>query len=878
MDKLPGRMNMNAHLRIKTIALCVAAALAQISITAHADSGIGVDTTLGNTMNPATVSSIREKDPDGLGQAEFSRSPTGFLNAEPNLLREPARTDSGWLYRGSVEAGAIGVFDDKKNAKFKEYKDLDSGLYLNNFGISAEKPDSATFVEALGGGVANDDQYYGLSFGRYNDWKVKAFYTELPHVFTTTYRNLWNGTGTKNLTLTTLAPGGTTSAAVTDTNIQNAALATPYSELGIVRKKGGARFDMNLGDQWSVFASYTNEKKEGARPFGLVMGGGGGTGGVEIPESVNNDTHDFFFGARWKDSLSALNLQAQVSLFRNNIDTMTVDNPMFLAAANGIATHTLARYDMHPDNDYLNLKGEYAQSFPDLMKARFTAVVSASALRQNDKFIPSTTQSGATANAVAGGSWDTLASLSKDSADAKIDTRLLDLGLSLSPVDALDVRTKFRHYETKNDTEYFACNPLTGQWGRLINDGSGAQVVTNMTGCNLYNNPSTTTVPSAGNINIRNVPYEYKQDILSLSADYRIDRGNSINAAYEREEFRREYRERDKTWEDKVKVGYVNRGFEDGTLRLSLEGDRRRGSKYVSDPYHEFYSSHLGPLPTAAGANVNTWVHVLGELRKFDLADRDQYILNARFNYAFAPNLDGGMSLQLRDAKYPNSDYGRNDHQTQNSVNLDLTFRASEDLSVYGFYSYQNGRIDQSNIQPSAVNCLIPAGGFTTQAQAEAFIEACGAAGSVRFPLTRGWNLSQKDRNDALGFGLTYNFGKAKLDTNYTYVKGRSKIDYSYDPSAAGLALTPTIVALTGSGFPALIFQQNILEANLLVPLSKNAAVRLIYRYEDGKFEDWHYDGVDVNPSPAANQQTYLDSGPQDYQVHVVGAMLKYDF
>lgn len=868
---------MNAHLRIKTITLCVATALAQMSISAHADSGVGVDTTLGNALNPATVGTLREKDPDGLGQTEFSRSPTGFLNAEPNLIRDRSKSESGWIYGGTAEIGVIGVSGDKNNAKFKEYKDLDSGPYLNNFGISAEKPDSAVFVEALGGGVANDDQYYGLSFGRYNDWKIKAFYSKTPHVFTSTYRNLWNGTGTNNQTLKTLTPGGTTNAATTDANIQAAALATPYSELGILRTKGGARLDMNLGEAWSVFASYTNEKKEGARPFGLVMGGGGGTGGVEIPESIDNDTHDFFLGARWKDALSALNLQAQVSLFRNNIDTMTVQNPMFLAAANGVAAggFTTARYDMHPNNDYYNLKGEYARSFPDFYKARFTAVVSTSALRQDDNHIPSTTYPGVTANGVAGGSWDTTASLSQSSADAKIDIRLLDLGLSLTPMSDLDVKGKYRHYETKNKTQYFACNPLTGQWGRLTNDGSGAAVTTNLTGCGLAASPSTTTAPNSGNVNIRNIPYEYKQDNYTLAGDYRLSRNNSVNAAYEHERYDREHRERKETWEDKLKFGYVNRSIEDGTLRLSLEGARKRGSTYVSDPYHEFYSASLGLLPTAAGT-VNSWIHVLTNLRKFDLADRDQNILNARFNYALAPNLDGGINLQLKDIKYPGSQYGRNGKQRQNSLNLDLNWRQSESMSLYGYYSYQDGSLQQSNIQPGTA-CAMPAG-ITTQEQAEAVLAACALAGSTQFPLSRGWSEKQTDKNDVFGIGLTYNFNVAKLDVNYTYVKGRSKIDYTYNPSASGLNLSAAVVALAGNGFPALTFEQNILEANLLVPIDKKLSVRFLARYEDGKIADWHYDGVAAYPSPAANQQTYLDAGPENYTATLIGALLKYDF
>ena len=68
-----------------------------------------------------------------------------------------------------------------------------------------------------------------------------------------------------------------------------------------------------------------------------------------------------------------------------------------------------------------------------------------------------------------------------------------------------------------------------------------------------------------GDVPIRSAPYEYRQLNSVVSADYRVNRTNSLEAAFERENFRRQYRERDKTWEDKIRLGYVNRDFETGT-------------------------------------------------------------------------------------------------------------------------------------------------------------------------------------------------------------------------------------------------------------------------------------------------------------------------
>src|SRR6185295_13021823 len=115
-----------------------------------------------------------------------------------------ARTANGLLYRTTVEFGGIGLGGDEGAAKFGEYKDLGSGAYLNNFTVKIEKPDSAFHFDGVGGGVARNDQYYGLDFGRYNSWRVRGSFSETPHLFTSTYDSQWNGVGSGLLTLTGL--------------------------------------------------------------------------------------------------------------------------------------------------------------------------------------------------------------------------------------------------------------------------------------------------------------------------------------------------------------------------------------------------------------------------------------------------------------------------------------------------------------------------------------------------------------------------------------------------------------------------------------------------------------------------------------------------
>lgn len=898
-----------ARPRLKLLALIVSFCVAPFAVTtSRADSSNSVDTSLGNALNPAGTASAKEVDPDGSGLVEFSRTPTGFLVTRPPLPVVFVKDETGWVRSGSIEFGGLSDKGSTREAKFREYKDLRNGTFVNNFSGQMEQPETAFFVEALGGSVGLRDQYYGLNFGRYNDWKVKSFYNEIGHVFTSSYRSLWSGVGSDNLTLNVLRPGGTTSPATTDINIGNAALATPYSTLSLSRKRGGVRADMKFGENWNLFASFTSETREGARPFGLVSGAGGGTGGVETPESIDYRTVDLLAGLQYSDTLNSLNLTLASSIFRNGINTLTIENPLFITppagatTTNGIALFPRAVFDLYPNNNFYNAKAEYARALPGFYRGNFTALVSASSSKQNDALIPSTPYAGAVVNGVTGGSWDTPASLSKQFAGAKIDSTLADFALTLKPATGLDIKAKLRYYETRNGLEYLACNPLTGQWGRLLNDGSGSAIVNTAAylvpgvRCNIAATAALGVVPSGGNLNIRSIPYDHRQLNYTLGADYRIGKA-SLSATYEREELERAYRERSDTNEDRIKLGYVNRGLENGTLRISFENDRRRGSTYVPDPYSEFYSVALGPLPTATGTATNSWIRTNDLHRKYDLADRDQNILNARFNYMLAPNLDLGTSLQAKDIKYPDSAYGRNDRQRLDSANIDLNWQPSTRYSFYGNYSYQTGKMQQAGLQPNAcvigntynflsdgsvqTTALTPAqiaAGLTILANrsvsAANFPSLCGTVSptSPLYPTSRTWEIRHRDRNHFVSFGGNYNFTKARLDMNYSYSKAATAIKYGYN--AAALGLSAAQVALIGDGFPDLTFRKSTLESNLVVPFSSKVSLRLLYRFEIGRTRDWHYDGVAQNPTPNTNQATFLDSGPQDYKASAVGLFL----
>jgi hypothetical protein len=852
----------------------------------------------GNVLNPAPLNPLtigRWLDEEGLGtRIPAARSPTGRLYNMPfDTGGEAAgRETPGWINSAYIEFGPMRNSGSGSRG-IPGYLDFAAGMYLDTYALTAQKPSEARFFEAVGRAAGRDDQFHHVQFGRYNDWKVTAWFDGSPHTLTTNYRSLWGGMGTANLNLATLKPGGGASAAATQAAMQGAIAATPPGELEIIRRRAGVRIDSSLSSTWKAFASFVDDKRDGSRPFGMVFGGGGGGGNIEIPQSIDYETHDFVAGLQYAGERNSFNVRASASFFRNGLDTMTVQNPLFvtLNGTNGLSPNlfTQGRFDLPPDNQAFNAKAEYAHAFPDFHRANFTATVALGSMRQDDDLV-APTQYALTGGTVAAGggslanAWNTPAALSRQSADLRTDTLLGDASFTMKPASGLDVRAKLRHYETRNHGEYFACNPLTGQWGRLLNDGSGLSVVTantaaganpagtsanayNTASCNLAAVMAMNLAPATGNVPIASIPFDYRQTLASLGADYRLGRASSVNAAVEREVMRRSHRERDETTEDRVKVGYVDRGTIEGSMRVSYEYDKRVGSDYVLNPYRDFTSASFGPVPTANGQNVASWLKTIQQFRSFDLADRTQNVVNGRVDYAIAQNLDGALSMQLKDAMYP-AEYGRSGRLRSNSMNVDVSWQSGSSAVMYGFYSHQWSNMGQRGVHPA--NCVIGQSGVTA-ANWEALCGTASAA-SPLFPESRAWQVDTRDNNDVLGLGLKYDFGKLKLDASFTRMLGRTHTGYKYNPAALGMSALQA--ALAGGGLSDLTFSQNVFTGSLIVPIERNVTLRLLVRHEIGKIRDWHYDGVADNPMPA-NNSAFLDGGPVDYRDRVVGLFLQ---
>ncbi|MCX7176940.1 MAG: MtrB/PioB family outer membrane beta-barrel protein [Proteobacteria bacterium] len=980
---ISGSFRMTARSRMKIISACVAAALAQWDAgSALADSAVGVDTALGNALNPPGRSAVpRPVDNDGFDTVRHS--PTGQLYGVPyDNPGEVTRTAGGWEYTGGIEAGMIGGGAAGKNALFRKYKDLKNGAYLNYFEVEAEKPDSANFIQSFGGGAGRDDQFYGLQFGRHNDWKVKLFYNETIHVFTDNWKSLFSGEGTGDLTsglpaptavktgnpavgatplvactsaapcwsyggktysnATALAaingitgtPNPTTGAITAGSPQSNMAKAisdklatTPESELSLVRKKGGVRVEARLDDFWQGYASYSQEARKGARPFAMNEG----NVSYEIAEPIDYTTHEFLAGLQYVNSLTQANLRVSLSQFRNNISTLNVQDSL-LSEVTGNAASQTATYALNPDNNAVNIKGEFARQLPDFYRGRFTAAVSWGSNRQDEALLApiSLAQNaqiaaaglttwlgnniGYAANSALVSNWNTTAALSQQTSRQRIDNKLIDLGLSLRPIDDLLVKGSVRGYATANKGGYMAYNPLTGQFGRGFVDGNNLTALDTVVGLKPGATPGTAgscyvppgfssnaliatcqfglagAVTTGTNVPIFGQARSTKQANYGVTADYDLTRTSSVNAALEREDFKRDFRERDKTWEDKLKIGYVNRALADAswTLRTTFEADHKRGGEYRYRTFEDLGQALPGldvqTLITKAGVSgypalaAGIFNRYSYYFRKYDQADRDQNVLNTRLNFQAREDLDLGATLQAKNMKYPDSFYGM-EKDNQNSLTLDLNYQPSTDHAFNAFYSYQQGKksMNLNSGVASAVNTGCTVANLNLFGYSACSDNINGDNGAR--PLSSAWSSESSDRNDVLGFGYQRTFGSLRFGIDYMYSRSTTDINYSYGNTAfsATAAAQAAAALIAGSALPSMTFVQHTLNLNLIIPIDKKLAIRIFDRYEIGRVKDWHYDNVIVGAVANYDSGTLLlDAGPQNYRGNIIGVLVQY--
>ncbi len=811
---------------------------------ARADSGLLGGPRPGTQDDPRGLIPDLARDPNGLSlNFDETRTPTGLLYplpfAYPDMTQ--SKSDPDWWSYGWIDGGLLGTFGKTNSAQFREYGDWSNGLMLSSLGFLGENRKTAFYVSANAQDVGRDDQTYQLKTGRYGVFNVTLFFDATPHFFSTEAKSLWNGIGTANLTL----KDGLVPAASTAAQVDAALSSTGTSDLKVTRDKAGFAVNYKFDDDWQAVFQLSNEWRNGTQPIGATFGYPFQNGATQIVQPIHYTTLDVTGALRYSGDETQLNLTYSGSLFHDNLQAVSWQNPGLSSIAGpGVYVPPEGRLSLPPSNEYHSLKADLSDVVTPQL--RFSSSLTYSIMRQNDSLLPPTVNDGVirgVATAIDLSQWDTTAALSQQRAHAAIDIFRAFAQLEYTPSSDVTLDFTLKDNNEDNRTNYLAFNPLTGQYGYIAIDGGLAAFNPKLSGVYEPNVPGSLT-------QIRNVPYANDNLEFDGDAAYRLTNHLKLDLSYTHNNIRHSDREVPDADDDRARLQLVSTGNSWGTVRASYEFASLDGSDYTSNPYTAFYSSALpGYVPaTAAGDPPFT----LSNLRKFDVGNRIEHALKVQSNFIVSPKTDLQLSGDLKSDAY-DAQYGLR-AATAYDATASFAYQLSLSTTLNAFYSFQFQDRSVANINALAKG-------------------TSGAAGSIAYPLANAWSEKERDLDSTLGATLHQSFDDVSLDLNYTFTSTTSTLAYLYASTGAFFnSLTP---AEAGNQFPNIDFRYQALEANLRWQYSRNLAVRLFYRLDYQDLNDFHYTGL--APGVITNN-IYLGVVPENYTAQAVGTFVQYTF
>ncbi|HET9033898.1 MAG TPA: MtrB/PioB family outer membrane beta-barrel protein [Dokdonella sp.] len=849
------------HTLLRKLPLAAAILLA---LPAFADSGVGVDTWLGNKLDPNAGAHIAGCDPRGtsLMAPGQRRSPTGNLYncpSPPPLIKK--RGD--WDTYGVIQFGLVSTSGDDRNAWWNRYVDWDSGFILGLLEFSAERAADGSYVNVRASRISDDDAYFQAVFGRAGSYKVQAFLRDMPNVLSNNFRSIWNGVGSNTLTVA----DGLTAGGSTPEQVAAASAAAGDGRLSVRREKQGLAYSVFLTPQWTAYVTASNEQRKGARPYGgpfffnFPFPGNGGV--FETPKPIDDSTMNFNGGVRYAGKVWRMEFGYQGSFYRDQNTRYTFESPYSLyPVVPGAVSAPIYQGQMstEPDNNYNNIRASFTRKIP--MNGEFSVTASAGRMSQNDKLIAPIDCQGVFGIGLGGSlelgpqnpllfscdNWNTTDALSQKRGGMRIDTSLVDARISLRPTTDISVHGNVRYNREDYRNVYISYNPLTGDYGYIAENGSQGSVVPGEIGLwNPLTSPSTLT-------RVRSLPLDMQTTDASVGADWRLDDKNTLGATYSYNLFEPTNRERKRVDTNSIKLTWVNRGLDWLTLRTNFNVIRQNGDRYNYDPYDFTFSSSL---PGYVAPPTGVPAHTVDAIRKYDVSSRDQEKLNVMAT--IMPRDDMTLSASLRlDRNSYDATLGRQDYDTWGAT-LQWEWQPANGSNLSAYVAADQSQLNLANVQDQAGG----AGADPT-------------LGGPTYPLDGVWKMRDKQRDYYGGINFTQRIAKVRLDLNWNTVYSRGTDRYSY-ASPAALAYPNSVGPGPGNGeFPAMIYRVNSLTLGVTIPLIENVSLKLFNYYERASFSDWHYVGFDSQP--VIDHRVYTDGGPQSYDANLVGMLLNVHF
>lgn len=860
------KRNMLATLVGATLGLAACPeALAQVDTS---DSQRVGNLQFGNGLDPTGWAPFAIPDPAGMSwlHAGQLRTPSGALYPHPHEIPDTEQVGAtDWTYFGLLQLGFLATGGDADNAFFRRYSDWQGGPALGLVVLSAANRKTGSFAEFRGSRISEDDQYYRVRAGRYGSSRFEFFHRVAPHVLGTTAYPLWDGVGTTSLALPPGIAIGSTQQAVGEV-----LESRPRQTLSVSRRSTGASWEGAAAPHWIGYASVTRERRNGQRDWAGPMyltyffgaPGPGGTGSPGLPgrsggqyetvRPVDFTTTDVQLGMRNKGGAMGwlLDFALTGSFFRDRKDHLEFQVP-FPVRPGATSVATGGTFALEPDNDYYNLRLQASHPL-DFWKGSVSMSASWSSMRQDDAlqapldpaFCPDGLSMGS--SGIACSDWNTTAALSRQTAQARIDTMLVDLRADFRPVPGLDLYAHVRRHDENNKTRYTMYNPLTGQYGYVAENGSVALLIPEPAFLTLFE-PGDAGYQSAF-AQVANIPFSYDRLNFELGGNYDLGEHSTLGMSYRLERRTPRLRERNRIDDRFLELDWDGRVLGDATLRVSYEAQRRTGGAYDPNPYLGAYSPSMpGYMLPAVGYTAFT----VAQMSKYDMGDLEAGKLKAILIKPVGTDATFTATLHGNRRDY-RAAIGRRSFDT---VGADAAWdwAPSPATSMSAYAGYQSSRLRQGNVNDREA--------LTYSSPGQADMEF----GGPFFPLANFWSATDDERNLNAGAHLRHAFSpRVRLDLGYDFSDSRGVNRYD----AASLAAISTVyagildAAAIGDRFPANVYRTHDLTANLDLALTGDLGLRLFCKYQHGRFFDWHYAGFDTPADLVIGNRVFTQLAP----------------
>jgi MtrB/PioB family decaheme-associated outer membrane protein len=492
------------------------------------------------------------------------------------------------------------------------------------------------------------------------------------------------------------------------------------------------------------------------------------------------------------------------SHFAVNLSYSTFENENeVLRWSNRFFANGLDHTTLPPSNDLARIavNGNLRQlPWDSTLAARFTY-----SLLSNDVGIPATVLST--------GGVQAATNPSSSSFSGELAKTTLGVAFNSRPTRALDTKLYFNWVKEKNDsTEINFANPGTGLTGG---------------GCT-----ATACSPEM---------FHYEKWQFGAEAGFRLTPANRLSGGLEYTDLERERADFQENEETRVFVEWKNSSFDWMTTRLKYQYMQRSGD----------FNPHLEVL---AANPMDLFV------RRFDVANLDQNLVKAVFDFTPAQRLDLGLELIYKENKYKDTPLGRTE-DTRYEAYASVGYGDAKSFRVHLFGDIEYVKFDSKH--RVGTGNPDPASGSNAT--------------------TYNWSSKNEDNSWLVGIGADWPvMSRLTLKASLMYAETDGSTDFSIEQGG------PTNV-----GFPiAAVDDTNRTAFNLkaVYELARQWELTAGYAYEKYRYNDISYANTQYVAGPAAapfppaalaNNQSSIVTGQfsfQDYEAHIAYLVAKYRF